>query len=210
MPAAGPDGLPAEPPGQKFRTVRRIALRAVAGLAALLTLVVAASLAAGLELSRLDSGPEAAWARPSGHDALWMGRIWAQGEYTKAQFAQMAGLIRDSGISDVYVFAGQMSPDGHLDPARYARAGSFLAAFRAALPRVRVSAWMSGVLGSGNISLASAATRTRITASAAAVLRAGFSGVHYDLEPVPSGDQDYLRLLQATSELWLRPGRAPS
>ncbi len=207
MPAAGPDGLEAKPPGRPVWSARRIALRVTAGVAALLTVVLAASLAAGLVLSRMDSGPEAAWARSSGHDALWMGRIWAQGEYTPAQFRQMAGRISDSGISDVYVFVGQMSADGYLDPARYADARSFLAAFRAALPRVRVSAWMSGVLGSGDINLASATTRLTITASAAAVLRAGFSGIHYDLEPVPSGDQDYLRLLQATHEL--RPSPEP-
>jgi hypothetical protein len=180
-------------------------VRVAAGLAALLAVLLAASLSAGVEMSRMDSGPEAAWARSSGHDALWMGRIWAQGEYTPAQFRQMVGRISGSGISDVYVFVGQMSPDGYLDPARYAGARSFLAAFRAALPRVRVSAWMSGVLGSGNINLARTATRAAITASAATVLQAGFTGIHYDLEPVPSGDQDYLRLLQATSELRPRP-----
>jgi hypothetical protein len=185
--------------------LRRIGLRAAAGAAALLAVVVVASLTAGLELMHLDSGAAAAWARSSGNDALWMGRIWAEGDYTSAQFGQMAGRIRDSGISDVYVFVGQMSQDGHLDPGKYAKAGRFLAAFHRALPRVRVSAWMSGVLGGGNISLESAATRSRIAASAAAVLRAGFTGIHYDLEPVPSGDQDYLRLLQATSDLRPRP-----
>jgi hypothetical protein len=208
MPAASPDGSPAGPPAQgkrPTRAARRIALRLAAALAALVAVLLAVSLAAGLELARMDSGPEAAWARSSGHDALWMGRIWAQGDYTRAQFAQMTSQIKDSGISDVYVFAGQMGADGHLDPARYAEARPFLAAFRAALPQVRVSAWMSGVLGPGNISLASATTRARITASAAALLRAGFSGIHYDIEPVPSGDQDYLRLLQATSELRPRP-----
>jgi hypothetical protein len=185
--------------------LRRIGLRVAAGVAALLAVVVMGSLAAGLELMHLDSGPAAGWARSSGNDALWMGRIWAQGDYSSAQFGRMAGRIRDSGISDVYVFVGQMSPDGYLDPAKYAKADQFLAAFHRAFPRVRVSAWMSGVLGGGNISLANAATRGRITGSAAAVLRAGFTGIHYDLEPVPSGDQDYLRLLQATSDLRPRP-----
>jgi len=205
MPAAGLDGSQNEQSGPKTRGARRIVLRVAAALAALVALALAVSLAAGLELSRMDSGPEAAWARSSGHDAVWMGRIWAQGEYTPAQFAQMTARIRDSGISDVYVFVGQMSANGYLDPGKYADARSFLAAFRKVLPQVRVSAWMSGVLGTGNISLASPATRDRITGSAAAVLRAGFSGIHYDLEPVPSGDQAYLQLLQATSELRPRP-----
>lgn len=185
--------------------LRRIALRVAAAAAAALAVLVVTGLAGGLELMRLDGGPAAGWARSSGNDALWMGRLWAEGKYTSGQFGQLAGRIRDSGISDVYVFVGQLSPDGRLDGRKYAGAGPFLAAFHRALPRVRVSAWMSGVLGGGNISLASATTRGRIAASAAAVLRAGFTGVHYDLEPVPSGDQDYLRLLQATSGLRPRP-----
>jgi hypothetical protein len=103
--------------------VRRIALR----IAVVATAVLAVT-AGALELMRLDSGPVAGWARSSGNDALWMGRIWAEGDYTSAQFGQMADRIRDSGISDVYVFVGQMSPDGHLDHRTYADAAPSLAA----------------------------------------------------------------------------------
>ena len=180
-------------------------MRVGAVLAALLAAAATAGLAAGLLLAHLNGGPTAGWARSSGHDALWMGRIWAQGAYTRADLEQLAGHVNSSGISEVWVFAGQMDADGHLNPARYADARSFLAAFHAAVPRVRVSAWISGVLGPGSIRLADAATRDAIVSSAAAVLRAGFSGVHYDLEPVPSGNPDYLRLLAATGALRPRP-----
>jgi hypothetical protein len=130
--------------------LRRIAGRVAAGVAALLVTLAGLGLAAGLALDHLDSEPAAGWARSSGDDALWMGCIWAQGAYTPAQFRLLTGRIRDSGISDVYVFVGQMDSDGYLDPGRYAGARSFLASFRSALPRVRVSAWISGVLGGGS------------------------------------------------------------
>jgi hypothetical protein len=180
---------------------RRLAARAGAVLAAALAVAVLGGLASGLVLAHADSGPVAGWARSSGHDALWMGRVWAEGDYSRAGFDALTAHLRDSGISDVYVFAGQMDARGHLDPAKYARARSFLAAFRAALPRIRVFAWLSGVLGGGNLNLARAATRGAIVTTVAALLRTGFGGVHYDLEPVPSGDQDYLRVLDATRAL---------
>jgi hypothetical protein len=184
---------------------RRLAARAGAAVAAVAAAAVIAVVASGLLLAHIDGGPTAGWARSTGHDALWMGKIWAGGSYTRADFDQLTGHLRDSGVSDVYVFAGQMDSRGHLDPAGYARARSFLTAFHAALPRIRVSAWLSGVVGPGHISLASAATRGAIVATVAALLRAGFSGLHYDLEPVPDGDQDYLRLLDATDALARRP-----
>src|SRR5215472_9636462 len=100
MPAAGLSSSETPSPGPQKLSPRRIALRVAAAAAALLVVVIAAGLAAGLDLSRTDGGPKAAWAKSSGHDALWMGRIWAQNEYTPAQLRQLADRIRHSGISD--------------------------------------------------------------------------------------------------------------
>jgi hypothetical protein len=212
MPALGPNvpkpwfGVP-RPNAAATATwhPRRLAARAGAAVAAVAAVAVIAVLASGLLLAHIDGGPTAGWARSTGHDALWMGRIWAEGSYTRADFDQLTGHLRDSGVSDVYVFAGQLDSRGQLGPAAYDRVRSFLAAFHAALPRIRVSAWLSGVLGPGHLSLARPATRGAIVATVATLLRAGFSGLHYDLEPVPDGDQDYLRLLDATDALRQRP-----
>ena len=68
-------------------------------------------------------------------------------------------------------------------------------------PGVRVSAWLGGVIGSGHINLGDRAIRGRILAATAAVLHAGFTGVHYDLEPVTSGDPGLLALLSASRAL---------
>jgi hypothetical protein len=212
MPALGPDARKPwflVPRPNAAGTVRwrprRLAARAGAAVAAVAAVAVIGVLASGLLLAHTDDGPAAGWARSTGHDALWMGRIWAEGGYTRADFDRLTGHLRDSGVSDVYVFAGQLDSRGHLGQGRYAGARAFLAAFHAALPRIRVSAWLSGVIGPGNLSLARPATRGAIVATAGTLLRAGFSGLHYDLEPVPSGDQDYLRLLTATDAMRRRP-----
>jgi hypothetical protein len=127
-----------------------------------------------------------------------MGHAWLTGRRGPADLRLLAARIRGSGISDVYVFAGGLDPAGRLAPADYAGATAFLASFRAACPGVRVSAWLGGVIGSGHINLGDRATRGRILAATAAVLHAGFSGVHYDLEPVNSGDPGLLALLSAS------------
>ena len=196
-PGPGAPGPRAPGPGG---AARWLAARAAALLAVLVVLVAAA----GFALQREDSGPAAAWARSSGHDALWMGHAWVTagpGGRSEADLSGLAARIRASGIRDVYVHVGPLDGTGRLDPARYRGAGGFLARFRAALPEVRVSAWIGGVTGAGHINLGSAATRDRIVAGAAAVLRAGFSGVQYDLEPVTSGDTGLLALLDATRRL---------
>jgi hypothetical protein len=176
---------------------RWIALRAGAALAAILVVV----LIAGFLLGSQASGPTATWARSTGHDALWMGHAWVDGGHSQADLGRLAARIRTSGIRDVYVLAGQLSAGGRLSPAQYPGAGPFLASFRAALPGVRVSAWLAGVVGGGHINLADAATRASIVTVASAMLRAGFNGVHYDLEPVSSGNTGLLSLLDATRRL---------
>jgi len=173
--------------------------------AALLAIVLVFVGAGGFVLQRANSGPAAAWARSTGHDAVWLGHAWLDGRRGPADLRLLAARIHGSGISDVYVFSGGLDRLGRLAPAGYAGAGTFLAAFRAACPNVRASAWLGGVIGPGHIDLGDRSTRGRILAAAAAVLHAGFAGVHYDLEPVTSGDAGLLTLLSATRQLHPEP-----
>jgi hypothetical protein len=170
-------------------------------LTALLAVVVVLAATAGFLLERADGGPVAAQARSTGHDALWMDHAWLDGRRGPADLRLLAARIRGSGISDVYVFAGGLDHAGRLAAAGYAGATAFLASFRAACPGVRVSAWLGGVIGADHIDLSDRATRGRIVAATATVLHAGFTGVHYDLEPVTSGDPGLLALLSASRAL---------
>ncbi len=211
MSAGGPGPL-WKRSGDAAPTLRRPALHR-GGALGWLAVRVAAVLAcgavvvgtAGLLLQRADGGPTAAWARSTGHDALWMGQAWVDGRHSRAGLGRLAARIRASGIRDVYVLVGSLDSDGRLSPAGYAGAGEFLAAVHAALARVRVSGWLRGMVGTGHINLADRATRANILAAAAAVLHAGFSGVHYDLQPVASGDAGLLSLLRATRALHPQP-----
>jgi hypothetical protein len=182
----------------------------------------------GFLLGHQASGPAAAWAKSSGQDALWLGHGWLAGPDAGAGgagagsgsggrdsyggnggnggnggggLAALTARIRGSGVSDVYVLAGQLSAGGQLDPSQYAGAAAFLRSFHAALPHVRLCAWLNGTVGQGQLNLDDTTTRAAVVASAAALLHAGFGGISYDLTPVASGDSGLLDLLDATRAL---------
>ena len=225
---AGSPGSPSGPgsgagPGAAGAgAVRWFLVRVAAAIAA--TAIVL--LVGGFLIGHQASGPTAAWAKSSGQDALWLGHGWLSGPGAGAGgagggngsggrdgsggdgggdggggLAALTVRIRGSGVSDVYVLAGQLSADGQLDPSQYAGAAAFLRSFHAALPHVRVCAWLNGTVGQGQLDLDDTAVRAAVVASAAALLHAGFGGISYDLTPVASGDSGLLNLLDATRAL---------
>jgi hypothetical protein len=187
-------------------TTRRRVLRwAGAVLAALVVLVVAAGVALRLQFT----GTPAAWARTTGHDALWMGHMWVDGRKREADVQALAVRLRGTGIKDVYVHSGPFDLDGTLPATKYPNSGNFLKWWRTYLPGVRVSAWLGQRVNEDkqrNLDLADPAARARIVAGAAALVALGFDGVHYDFEPVSDGDPALLAVLDATRSA-IGPGR---
>ena len=203
--------------------VRWFLVRVAAAIAAIAIVL----LVGGFLIGHQASGPTAAWAKSNGQDALWLGHSWLAGPGAGAGgtgggngssgrdgyggdggggdggggLDALTARIRGSGVSDVYVLAGQLSANGQLDPSQYAGAAAFLRSFHAALPHVRVCAWLNGTVGQGQLHLDDTAVRAAVVASAAALLHAGFGGISYDLTPVASGDSGLLNLLDATRAL---------
>jgi spore germination protein YaaH len=77
-------------------------------------------------------------------------------------------------------------------------------ALHAALPGVRVQAWLGAHPIPGQLRLGSAVTRASVLGAVDQVLDDSFDGVHYDFEPVSEGDTDLLRLLNDTHALTRR------
>nr|WP_055503488.1 hypothetical protein [Nonomuraea pusilla] len=176
------------------RTVIRRGLRLLA-LALVVVVGLAGLLAAALRLQF--TGDAAAWAKSTGHDALWLGHAWVDGRRTEADAERLAARLRATGVRDLYVHSGPFELDGRLDPAKYPNAGNFVMWVRKHLPGVRVSAWLGQSVEDG-LDLDDPKARENVLAGAAAVMRAGFDGVHYDFEPVGDGDEEFLDLLERT------------
>jgi hypothetical protein len=164
---------------------------------------VLATLAGGLVgLSVYGSATPSPAARGSGHDAEWLGHAWVDGRRTQADVDTLAGQLRGTGIRDLFVHAGPFSNDGTLDPRLRPRARWLVAVLHAALPGVRVQAWLGAHLY--DLPLSSARNRSAVVSSVDSVLADGFDGVHLDFEPVDDGDADLLALLDTAHELTAR------
>ncbi|MFD8013868.1 hypothetical protein [Streptomyces sp. NPDC058955] len=143
-------------------------------------------------------------ARTRGRDAYWIGHAWVDGRKKDADLKALAARLKGTGIKDLYVHAGPLEHDGTLPAARHPRARWLTDGVHRELPGVRVQAWLGDVLandGPTGLRLTDAASRKAVTASARQVLDAGFDGVHFDLEPLQSGDADYLVLLDDLGRL---------
>ncbi|TDD15333.1 hypothetical protein [Nonomuraea diastatica] len=176
------------------RTVIRRGLRLLA-LALAIVVALVGLLAATLRIQF--TGAPAAWAKSTGNDALWLGHAWVDGRRTERDVEQLAVRLRGTGVKDVYVHSGPFEWDGRLDPAKYPKAGNFVTWMREHLPAVRVSAWLGQAVKNG-LDLDDPQARKNILAGVAAIMKAGYDGIHYNFEPIGDGDTEFLELLDET------------
>ncbi|MFJ8851544.1 hypothetical protein [Streptomyces sp. NPDC102437] len=172
--------------------------------------IVVPVLTAGIALRLNYSGDPGDGTRTRGRDAIWLGHAWVDGRKDEADLAAFADRIEGTGIKDLYVHAGPLEHDGTLPADRHPRARWLIDAVHRTLPGIRVQAWLGDVLateGPDGLRLERAASRTAVVASARQILDAGFDGVHFDLEPLHSGDRHYLSLLDDLRAL-TRPRKA--
>ncbi|MET9890794.1 hypothetical protein ABZZ47_11350 [Streptomyces sp. NPDC006465] len=175
----------------RLRLPKRVAL----GLVLVLLLP---TLAAGIALRVNYAGDPAPGTQTRNRDALWLGHAWVDGRKGEADIDALAERLRGSGIRDLYVHAGPLEHDGSLPATAYPSAGRLVQAVHRRLDGVRVQAWLGDKLaseGPDGLRLERAGTRDAVVRSAGQVLDAGFDGVHFDLEPLHSGDVHYLSLL---------------
>ncbi|MGW7526516.1 hypothetical protein [Streptomyces sp. NPDC054783] len=175
------------------RTLRRTAL-------VLVLLLLLPVLAAETALRLNDTGTPDSGTHTRNRDAIWLGHAWIDGRRTDADVTALAGRLRDTGIRDLYVHAGPLEHDGTLPESAYPRARWLTKTLRRRAPHIRVQAWLGDEVAPEKpyaMHLERPATRSAVVESTRRILDAGFEGAHFDLEPLHSGDRNYLALLDA-------------
>lgn len=176
---------------------RRVAL-------ALAVVLLAPALAGAIALRVNYAGELRDGTTTRGKDAVWLGHAWVDGRKKDADLDAFAARIAGTGIRDLYVHAGPLEHDGTLPADRSPRARWLIDAVHRKLPGIRVQAWLGDKLateGPDGLKQQDTGTRAAVVRSTSQVLDTGFDGVHYDLEPLHSGDRDYLSLLDDLREL---------
>ncbi|MEU3730701.1 glycosyl hydrolase family 18 protein [Streptomyces sp. NPDC033538] len=184
---------------RKKRRVRRVRRTVLAVLIVLLLPLLTAETA--LRVNYMGDPADGTYTR--NRDAMWLGHAWVDGRKDDADLAAFARRVKTTGIRDLYVHTGPMEHDGTLPESLYPRARWLIDAVHRELPGVRVQAFLGDVLATESadgMRLERAATRAAVVRSAGQVLDVGYDGVHLDLEPMRSGDRNYLSLLDDLRE----------
>ncbi|MFI0504961.1 glycoside hydrolase family 18 protein [Streptomyces albogriseolus] len=194
-----------EPASESGKKRRRPWVRRVGRAALVLALVLIVPLLAVETTLRVNyMGDPADGTYTRGRDAMWLGHAWVDGRKKDADVTALARRLEDTGVRDLYVHTGPLEHDGTLPGSLYPRARWFIDAVHRELPGVRVQAFLGDVLANGGpegLELSDAATRAEVVRSAGQVLDTGYEGVHLDLEPLHSGDKNYLGLLDDLREV---------
>jgi len=135
-----------------------------------------------------------------GQNALWAGHRWVGESHASSEYMRLAHRLEGHGISDVFFHVGPLSAEGRIDQERFRNAMDLVENLKALYPEVRVQAWLGQieVAGGGPLDLDDDEVRDAIVATATAFLDMGFDGIHYNIEPVSSGDRDFIDLLRRT------------
>ncbi|WP_245235160.1 glycoside hydrolase family 18 protein [Streptomyces violaceorubidus] len=185
------DGAEGNTKKGRLRRTRRITL-------AVLLVLLLPLLTAETALRVNYTGDPADGTHTRDRDAIWLGHAWVDGRKDDADLAAFARRVKATGIRDLYVHTGPMEHDGTLPESLHPKARWLIDAVHRELPGVRVQAFLGDVLATESpdgMRLEKAATRAAVVDSARQVLDVGYDGVHLDLEPLHSGDRNYLSLL---------------
>ncbi|GAB3836460.1 hypothetical protein [Kribbella italica] len=151
------------------------------------------------------TGDPSPQALTRGQDAVWLGHAWVDGRKTAVDVTALAKRLSTTGVRDLYVHAGPLEHDGSLPLTEVSpKARWFTDAMSKAAPGVRVQGWLGDVVQPAKnpgMDLDDQAVRDRVTASSEAVLDQGFDGIHFDFEPVRSGSQGFLAVLDQVHQL---------
>ncbi|MEU7208375.1 glycoside hydrolase family 18 protein [Streptomyces sp. NPDC044989] len=180
------------------RTRRRTGIRIRRTVLAIVLVLLVPLLTAETALRINYMGDPADGTHTRNRDAMWLGHAWVDGRKKDADLKALARELKTTGIRDLYVHTGPMEHDGTLSKSLYPRARWLIDGVHRELPGVRVQAFLGDVLATESpdgMRLEKTETRAAVVDSARQVLDVGYDGVHLDLEPLHSGDRNYLSLL---------------
>lgn len=148
-------------------------------------------------------------AGPDTPNAVWAAHKWVGESHTEEVYDEYAELLARHRITDVYFHAGPLTGEGLIPPEKYPNARLLLAAMRQRAPSIRLHAWVGQVerRGGGPLDISDAGTRANIAQTADDLIDLGFDGIHYNIEPIYSGDPNLLALLDETAPVTRERGK---
>lgn len=146
---------------------------------------------------------------PDTPNAVWAAHKWVGENHSEDVYDEFAELLVRHRITDVYFHTGPLAGDGLIPPEKYPNARALIAAMRRRTPSIRLHAWVGQVerRGGGPLDISDTGTRANIVQTADDLIELGFDGIHYNIEPIYSGDPGLLALLDETAPVTRARGK---
>ena len=142
--------------------------------------------------------------RSSGPNAIWLRRQWVDEDRSELQYKTLISRLHRMNVADVYFHAGPLEGNGSIRQAKLDGSARFIRRMKKLDPKIRLQPWLGQVAefgGGGPLDLRSRKVRGEIVSTAHRFLELGADGFHIDLEPIYTGDADYLQLLRKLRKL---------
>ncbi|HMV43031.1 MAG TPA: hypothetical protein PK079_08310 [Leptospiraceae bacterium] len=133
-------------------------------------------------------------------NAIWIGHKWV-GEYLSDEdYSLLCAKLQTGKITDVFAHVGPLASDGSIPQEKYPYAREFLNRMRDCSESIHIQAWIGQLekKGGGKLDITQSSIRESIVLTAESFLNLGFDGIHYNIEPIYSGDESLLDILKKT------------
>lgn len=133
-------------------------------------------------------------------NAIWLRHQWVGESHTEAEYRELANLLKNMNISDAYFHVGPLNSEGNIEKEKYQFANTLVDALNSHYRELNVQAWIGQVekKGGGPLDISDASTRDNVVNTAKTFTDIGFEGIHYNIEPIYSGDENIIDLLKRT------------
>ncbi len=142
-------------------------------------------------------------AYSNGNNAMWLRHSWVGEPHTDQEYKILVDMLHEMKISDAYFHVGPLNGDGTVPASKYINAPNLIYSIKRIDPHIHLYAWLGQVeaAAKGPLDLSDMKTRRTIIKTGELFLNLGFDGIHYDIEPVYSGNQYFLELVSTTHKL---------
>ncbi len=143
------------------------------------------------------SGPSVKFGS-KGRNAMWARHDWVGKSHEYAVYNQLIETAERFKITDIYFHVGPLNAQGEIELEKYPFAAQLVSRIKSRTSRINMHAWIGQIekAGGGPLNLSDMGIRREIVNTARIFLDLGFDGVHFNIEPIYTGNRDFIDLLK--------------
>lgn len=145
----------------------------------------------------------------NGVNALWLRHSWVGDKKEEKEYKDLANKLKRYHITDGFFHVGPLDGDGNIPKERYLYASRLVEMMGKYYPELNTQAYIGQLIieSGGPLDIYKEDVRYKIAKTADEFLKLGFDGIHYDIESIPSGNKEFIDILDRTKALGSMDGK---